>query len=135
MARPEVRDPWVRALRTVHLHMGAALLALLCSLVLLGWAWWGTRRGGDHAFAGGFGVLSTLLTALALSFYVSAAARVRARRVRGLWQVLGTTLVLLAGLVPLARRVPVLLAVVVVLAALEVWTLLDRVKGVRTARR
>lgn len=127
----EETGPWATARRTVQLHVGAALLALVGSLALSAWAWWSSRDGGEHAFAGGFGAFFTCVTALALSLYVSASRRVRDHRRRGLWQTLATTLVLLASAVPLTRRAPVFVAVLVLLAVLEAWVVLDRLRAVR----
>jgi uncharacterized membrane protein YhaH (DUF805 family) len=128
-------DPWTAARRTVQWHIGAALIALVASLGLVLWAWWSSRDGGDHAFAGGFGVFFTCVTALALSLYVSASRRVRDARRRGLWQTLATTLVLIASAAPLTRRAPVFLVLLALLAALEVWVLLDRIRAIRRASR
>ncbi len=128
-------NPWTAARRTVQWHIGAALLALLASVGLLLWAWWSSRDGGDHAFAGGFGVFFTCVTGLALSLYLSASRRVRDGRRRGLWQTLGTTLVLIASAAPLTRRAPVFLVLLALLAALEVWVLLDRIRATRAPAR
>ena len=130
----ETPGAWAAARRTVQWHVGAALLALVGSLGLLVWAWWSSRGGEDRAFAGGFGVFFTCVTGLALSLYLSASKRVRDRRRRGLWQCLGTTLVLLASAVPLTRRAPVFLVLLAVLALLEAWVVLDRLRTVRAAR-
>ncbi len=126
--------PWAEARRTVQVHTGVALLALLASLGLLAWSWRSSGSGtGDPAFAGAFGVFFTIVTGLALSLYVSASRRVRDRQRRGLWQTLATTLLLLAAGVPLTRRAPAFLAVLAVLAALELWVILDRVRATRSA--
>lgn len=127
-------DPWAAARRTVQWHIGAAVLALLASIGLLAWAWWSSRDGGDHAFAGGFGVFFTCVTGLALSLYLSASKRVAEQRRRGLWQTLGTTLILLAAAVPLTRRAPAFLAVLALLAGLELWVVLDRIRATRATR-
>jgi hypothetical protein len=132
---PQPADPWAAARRTVQWHIGAALLALVGAVGLLFWAWWPSGDGGDHAFAGGFGVFFTCVTALALSLYVSASRRVRDGRRRGLWQTLATTLVLLASAAPLTRRAPVFLALLALLAGLELWVLLDRIRATRTSTR
>lgn len=122
---------WARARQVSRTHVIAAVALLVASVALVAWAWWAGRDGDDHAFAGGFGLVFTCLVGLATSFYLAADRLVRSGRVRGLWQILLTTLLLLAAAIPLLRRIPLALAVLVVVAVLEVWTVLDAVRGVR----